>query len=426
MPCSEPAQAVGRKKAIGVMAKPIGPICNLDCRYCYYLKKKELFPQTRNYRMKEPLLERFVAQYIAAQQGSHIQFIWQGGEPTLLGIPFFEKVVDLQRRHCPPGKTISNAIQTNGTLIDQAWARFFRQNDFLVGISIDGPRRIHDRHRLNRKGRPSFDAVMAGLGALQAAGVDYNVLTVVSRRNTPHGKETYHFLRSLGVQYMQFIPLVKRHPGEGAAVCRPEIGAQVADVAVTAESVRPEGFGRFLCDVFDTWIKCDVGKISVQYFDLHIGLWAGMPAALCVHAPTCGTALVIEHNGDIFACDHYVFPEYRLGNLSDTDLASIAASPFLQTFGQDKLDGLSPECRACRYLPLCFGGCPKDRFVRTKGSDVPQNYLCASYRHYFAHTAPAMQRMAQLIRQGRSLAEFMAPRKGGARTGPQGPGPQPG
>lgn len=426
MPNSEAAQAVGRTKAFGVMAKPIGPICNLDCTYCYYLKKKTLFPQTRNYKMEEPLLERFVAQYIAAQQGRHIQFVWQGGEPTLLGVPFFEKVVDLQRRYCPPGKTISNAIQTNGTLVDQAWAQFFRQNDFLVGISIDGPRRMHDRHRLDRKGRPSFDAVMAGLGALQAAGVDYNVLTVVSRRNTPHGKEIYSFLRSLGVQFMQFIPLVERLHKDGSVGGPPDIDAQVADVAVTAESVRPDGFGRFLCDVFDTWVKRDVGQISVQYFDLHIGLWAGMAASLCVHAPTCGTALVIEHNGDIYACDHFVYPEYRLGNLNDTDLTALAASPFLQRFGQDKLEGLSPGCRACRYLSLCFGGCPKDRFARMKGRDVPQNYLCASYQHYFAHTAPAMQRMAQLIRQGRSPAEIMPPRNGGAEAGPQRPPAKPG
>ncbi|OHC57023.1 MAG: anaerobic sulfatase maturase [Rhodobacterales bacterium RIFCSPHIGHO2_02_FULL_62_130] len=419
MPNSEAAQAVGRTKAFGVMAKPIGPICNLDCTYCYYLKKKTLFPQTRNYKMEEPLLERFVAQYIAAQQGRHIQFVWQGGEPTLLGVPFFEKVVDLQRRYCPPGKTISNAIQTNGTLVDQAWAQFFRQNDFLVGISIDGPRRMHDRHRLDRKGRPSFDAVMAGLGALQAAGVDYNVLTVVSRRNALHGKEIYYFLRSLGVKYMQFIPLVERLHKDGSVGGPPDIDAQVADVAVTAESVRPDGFGRFLCDVFDTWVKRDVGQISVQYFDLHIGLWAGMAASLCVHAPTCGTALVIEHNGDIYACDHFVYPEYRLGNLHDTDLTALAASPFLQTFGQDKLEGLSPGCHACRYLSLCFGGCPKDRFAQMKGRDVPQNYLCASYRHYFEHTAPAMQRMAQLIRQGRSPAEIMPPRNGGAEAGPQ-------
>lgn len=381
-----------------VMAKPGGPLCNLDCAYCFYVGKTALFPGLRP--MDEPLLERYVRDYIAAQPGDEAVFYWQGGEPTLLGVDFFRRVVALQRRHRPAGMRVSNALQTNGVRLDGEWARFLADERFLVGLSLDGPRRLHDRHRRDRQGRPSFDAVLAGLELLQRHGVAVNTLTVVHRDNCRHGRDIYRFLKGLGVAVMQFVPLVERCRADGTLAAPPPADG---DAVPAPWSVPPGGFGAFLCAVFDDWVRTDVGRVFVQLFDVHLALSAGLPSPLCVFAETCGTSLAMEHDGSLYACDHYVYPDYRLGRLGEAALAELAAAPVLQAFGAAKRDGLPADCRACRYLPLCHGGCPKHRFAPGGG-----NYLCPSYRRYFAHVAPAMAEMAALLAAGRAPAEVMA------------------
>lgn len=388
----------GSRRAGGpftVMAKPIGPRCNLDCRYCYYTEKQRLYPRNAGLRMSGETVEVFVRDYMASQVGPEITFVWQGGEPTLLGLAFFEKVVELQRRHRPAGTIVRNALQTNGTLLDRRWARFLRDEGFLLGLSIDGPRRLHDRYRVTRKGAPTFDSVLGALRLLRDEGVAFNTLTVVHRHNAAHGRAIYRFLRGEGVRYMQFIPLVERHRSDGSLAGPP---AQDPVAAVTPWSVPPGGFGTFLCDVFDAWVRHDVGAVSVQLFDVHLALWAGLPPGLCVFAETCGRCLVMEHNGDVYACDHYVYPAYRLGNLHDKSLHALADDPAQRRFGYDKREGLPRACRDCAFLFACNGGCPKHRFARTADGEAGLNYLCPSYRRYFTHVAPTMRRMAAFLR----------------------------
>lgn len=377
-----------------VMVKPVGPQCNLDCSYCYYTEKQLLFP-SGSLRMKDDLLATFIRQYMEGHEGREITFMWQGGEPTLLGIAFFERVLELQRQYLPAGKVVRNALQTNGTLLDRRWARFLREHDFLVGLSIDGPRRLHDRYRVTKKGLPTFDVVLGALRLLRDEGVDFNTLTVVHRDNAAHGKEIYRFLRGEGVRFMQFIPLVERL-GPGGGLAGPPGQDPVA--AVTRWSVLPGGFGTFLCDVFDSWVRRDVGSVFVQLFEVHLALWAGLPSSLCVFAQTCGRCLVMEHNGDVFACDHYVYPDYRLGNLRERSLRDLAGDEAQRRFGRDKRDGLPPACRSCAYLPVCGGGCPKHRFARTPEGAAGLNYLCPSYRRYFGHVGPTLRRMAGALR----------------------------
>lgn len=377
-----------------VMVKPVGPQCNLDCSYCYYTEKRRLFPSA-SLRIKDDLLATFIRQYMDGHQGREITFMWQGGEPTLLGTGFFERILELQRQYRPAEKAVRNALQTNGTLLDRRWARFLRENDFLVGLSIDGPRRLHDRYRVTKKGLPTFDVVLGALRLLRDEGVDFNTLTVVHRDNAAHGKEIYRFLRGEGVRFMQFIPLVERLGLDGGLAGPP---GQDPSAEVTRWSVLPGGFGTFLCDVFDSWVRRDVGSVFVQLFEVHLALWAGLPSSLCVFAETCGRCLVMEHNGDLFACDHYVYPGYRLGNLRERSLRDLADDEAQRRFGRDKRDGLPPVCRSCAYLPVCGGGCPKHRFARTPDGAAGLNYLCPSYRRYFGHVGPTLRRMAGALR----------------------------
>jgi len=408
-PVREPGDdSSGRRQgdSFSVVIKPIGPKCNLACRYCYYLDKDQLYPKARRFRMSDRVLEAFTRDYIGARRNeAEITFVWQGGEPTLLGRGFFRKALEFQRRYRPPGLRISNALQTNGTLLNERWVAFLREHDFLVGLSIDGPRRLHDRYRATRKGAPTFDAVMRALRLLRREQVEFNTLTVVHRANARHGREVYRFLRGEGVRFMQFIPLVERLGGNGS-LAAPLVGPTAPnDTQIVAPwSVPAQGFGRFMGAVFDEWVRRDVGSIFVQLFDVQLGLWSGQPSTLCVHAETCGQALALEHNGDLYTCDHFVYPGHRLGNIKNRAIDDLARLPRQRRFGQDKRDSLPRCCRECAFLFACNGGCPKHRFAHTPDGQPGLNYLCPSYKYFFAHTSPTMRVMAGLLHAGRPPA----------------------
>ncbi|MFN4244219.1 MAG: anaerobic sulfatase maturase [Tepidisphaerales bacterium] len=419
-----------------VMAKPIGPICNLDCRYCFYLEKEAIYAGERKWAMPDDVLEGFIRQYIQSQDVPEVSFAWQGGEPTLLGVRFFERVVELQKRYAD-GRVIHNALQTNGTLLDDAWGRFLRRENFLVGISIDGPEDLHDAYRRDKKGGGSYRAVMAGLRTLKTHGVTFNTLTVVSNRNVGEPQRVYNFLKGVGSTYMQFIPLVERvatavplHVGgrpwnEGRTLLgppRPDGSGDTrgaADVGgvggeVSPWTVAPEAYGRFLCEVFDLWLKKDVGRVFVQLFEVALGKWmeklgyGAVGGGLCVFAETCGDALAMEHNGDVYACDHYVYPEYRLGNLRETPLRHMVDSAVQRKFGTDKRDTLPSYCRRCDVRFACNGECPKHRFATTPDGEAGLNYLCPAYQRFFRHIDGPMRAMARALAMGRPAAEALA------------------
>jgi uncharacterized protein len=390
-----------------IMTKPIGPICNLDCTYCFYLEKEKLYPDTRQWKMAPEVLERYIEQYIAAQPGNEVQFAWQGGEPTLLGLDFFRNLVDLQQRHAG-GKAIHNALQTNGTLIDDEWAEFLAEQRFLVGVSIDGPRELHDCYRVDKGQAPTFDRVMRGIGKLKTHRADFNTLTVVNRQNSQYPLEVYRFLKEIGSGFMQFIPVVERKTAEpakdGLVLIQPSWDRTAE---VTEWSVEPMAYGMFLARIFDEWVKKDVARHYVQQFDVALESWMGMEASLCVFRKTCGAALAMEHTGDVYSCDHYVYPENKLGNVMETDLAAMAASEQQRRFGNDKRDSLPRMCRTCDVRFACNGECPKHRFAITPDGEAGLNYLCAGYKYFFHHIDPYMQFMAKELRAGRPPANIM-------------------
>jgi uncharacterized protein len=390
-----------------VMAKPAGAACNLACSYCFYLGKEELYPDVRHLRMSEEVLESFIRQYIESQPTPEISFAWQGGEPTLLGVDFFRKVVELQQRYALPGKTITNTLQTNATRLDDEWCRFFKAHNFLLGVSLDGDAAVHDRYRVDRMGRPTHGTVMDGLALLKQHGVEFNLLTVVNRANAGRPKERYRFLKAHGSGFLQFIPLVERDAPEGSFAMPPGPAGEGKAVAVSQASVPSEAWGDFLIGVFDEWVRQDVGRVFVQYFDCLLGAWMGLPASLCVFAPTCGRALALEHNGDLYACDHYVYPEYRLGNLCETPLVDLVRSDPLERFGRFKEETLPRQCRDCDVLFACRGECPKHRFAATHEGKPGLNYLCAGLQRFLRHIGPAMRTMAALVKAGRPAAEIM-------------------
>ena len=392
------------------MAKPNGPRCNLDCTYCYYLEKERFYPDTKKFRMPDDVLETYVRDYIAAHaktEAPEIWFSWQGGEPTILGVDFFRRVVELEKKYAPPGRTVRNAFQTNGTLLDDEWAEFFKANDFLVGLSIDGPREIHDRYRIDRAERPTFDKVMAAVDLLKRHEVEFNALTVIQRQNARKPREVYRFLKETGFEFIQFIPIVERTEDGETLVGAPQQDEEGLKARVTPWSVLPKDYGNFLVGVFDEWIKEDVGKIFVQYFDVQLGLWMGGPAGLCWFAETCGLGLAMEHNGDLYACDHYVYPEYLLGNIMETSIEDLVTSPVQTRFGEDKRDSLPRQCRECEYKFACNGGCPKHRFFETRDGEPGLNYFCESYMRFFNHAAPYLRTMADLVHRGRPAADIM-------------------
>lgn len=382
-----------------VMTKPMGPRCNIDCSYCYYLEKEALYPEEKRFRMSEAMLETYTRELIgaavAAGQGE-VAFAWQGGEPTLAGLGFFRRAVELQRALAPPGLRVSNSLQTNAMLIDADWAAFLAQENFLLGVSIDGPRALHDRYRRDRAGRGTHDAVMAGLAHLRAAGVEFNILCTLHRANVGKGKELYRYLRDLGTTHLQFIPIVERRAPAGGLARAPEIDADPG-LAVTEWSVSPRAYGKFLCETFDIWYRQDVGRVFVQFFDVQVGLWRGLPSALCVFAETCGTGLALEHNGDLYACDHYVYPEFRLGNIARAPIGALAGSARAAQFGAAKRDALTAQCRACAYRFACHGGCPKHRIARARDGEAGHNYFCESYMMFFRHAGERLAALAARI-----------------------------
>lgn len=384
------------------MSKPIGPICNLDCEYCYYLHKEDLYPGTTSWRMTGETLETYIRQYIEAQPAGaeEITFAWQGGEPTLLGVDFFRRAVEIQRQHCPPKTRIANALQTNGVLLDDEWAEFFRDNGFLIGLSIDGPAELHDRYRYDTKGQPTFRKVLQALRLLKRHEVEFNALVVVNRHNGDHGRRVYTYLRDNGVRYMQFIPIVEQ-AGVGLHAEPP------SEDPVSSRSVRPAQFGDFLIAVFDEWVRRDVGQVFVQIFDQALSAWMGLEPSLCVFRKQCGRALALEHNGDLYCCDHYVEPDYKLGNIHELPIVELADSARQREFGAAKETTLPRYCRECEVLFACNGECPKNRFTRTPDGEEGLNWLCAGYRMFFNHIDPVMRLMATELRSGRSAANVM-------------------
>lgn len=395
-----------------IMTKPIGPICNLDCKYCFYLEKEKLYPDSGGFRMPETVLEAFVRDYIASQRTPEITFAWQGGEPTLLGVSFFRKAVEFQKRYAN-GRKILNSFQTNGTLLDDEWGEFLSKNDFLIGLSVDGPAHLHDAYRVDKRQNPTFAKVMEGLGVLKKHGVSFNTLTVVNRKNSLHPGEVYQFLKEIGSEFLQFIPLVERKADQKANPhgldLAPPPQAETedsADCPVTPWSVRAPDYGNFLISIFDAWVRRDVGKTFVQLFDVALGNWLHMPGGLCVFSERCGTALALEHNGDLYACDHYVYPEFFRGNILHHSMSDLVASPEQIKFGNDKSDSLPTYCRKCSVRFACHGECPKHRFIRTPDGEEGLNYLCPAYKRFFAHIDPHMQTMAALLRSGHAPAEI--------------------
>src|SRR5690606_34957855 len=362
-------------RSFHLMTKPRGAICNLDCQYCYFLSKERLYPDS-SFRMSENMLEEYTRQYIEAQQVPEVTFAWQGGEPTLMGLEFFEMAVRYQQKHKKPGMRILNSFQTNGVLLDDAWCTFFKANDFLIGLSVDWPRHLHDAYRVDKGGQPTFERVMRGRACLEKHGVDYNVLGTVHAANGDHGLEIYKFFRDeLKVNFIQFIPIVERANDTGF-----QEGSAVTERSVTAEQ-----YGRFLIEIFDEWVLHDVGRVFVQIFDVALAAWTGNRPGLCIFEETCGAALALEHNGDVYSCDHFVEPAHKLGNLQFIPLAELVGSAQQQRFGQAKRDTLPRYCRECEVRFVCNGGCPKDRFIETPDGEPGLNYLCAGYRAFFNH-----------------------------------------
>jgi len=380
-----------------VLAKPSGPICNLDCEYCFFLSKEALYPGDR-FRMSDDVLDAYVRQVLESQAGPEVTVAWQGGEPTLMGVDFFRRALATVAEYRKPGQQVHHTIQTNGTLLNDEWCELFAEHNFLVGISIDGPPELHDVYRVDKRGNPTFDKVRRGLELLRQHGVDFNVLCTVNAANQEHGVEVYRYFRDdLGVRYIQFIPIVERDN---------ETGFQEGDT-VTDRSVDSDAWGRFMIEVFDEWVVADVGTVFVQAFDAALASWMHLPASVCVFAETCGNALALEHNGDLYSCDHFVEPNYLLGNITQTHMVELVASPKQRAFGDAKRDTLPRYCLECDVRFACNGECPKNRFTLTPDGDPGLNYLCSGYRAFFTHIDGPMRIMADRLRHGGYADEVM-------------------
>lgn len=383
--------------AFHIMAKPSGSACNLSCDYCFFLKKERLYPGS-NFRMSDLVHEAYIKQLFEAHRVPQVTVAWQGGEPTLMGLDFFRRSIELQKKHQRPGLKVENSFQTNGILLDDDWCRFFRQNNFLIGLSLDGPKELHDFYRKDKGGRGTFNRVMRAVQLLKEHNVEFNILCSVNSKNADHPLDVYRFFRDeIDVHFLQFIPIVERDNESGF-----QEGSRVVD-----RSVRPEQWGRFLIEIFDEWVKRDVGRTFVLNFDGALAGWLGMAGTLCIFGPTCGLGLALEHNGDLYSCDHFVEPGFYLGNIMTTPLANLVALEKQRRFGQDKRDTLPGYCRKCRFLFACNGECPKNRFIRTPDGEPGGNYLCAGYRAFFAHSDSHMRIMADLLRRGQNADGIM-------------------
>ncbi len=389
-----------RRAPFHLMAKPTGPLCNLNCSYCYYLKKEKLYGDSppKDWRMADDLLDHFIKSYLQSQPPGEVLFVWQGGEPSLCGLGFFKRVLELQRKHNQgnQNKEIRNSFQTNGTFLKEDWARFFATEGWLVGLSIDGPRELHDANRLYKGGKPSFDWVLRGIDLLRDQGVEFNTLSTINAANVRHPQEVYNFLKEIGSTFLQFLPVVEPLSPYG------ENGT------LSPQSISPQGYSSFLTALFDQWIQGDVGEVFVQNFEVALQAWSGRSPSLCVHAPVCGGELVLERNGDIYSCDHFVSPAYRLGNILQEELQDLVQGEKQRAFGLDKLQGLCSRCRNCRYLPACNGDCPKHRFVPEGNGRI--SHLCQGGEgllRYFHHIEPFMEHLGRLILEGRPAREGM-------------------
>ena len=392
-------------KPLYVMLKPAGAHCNLACKYCYYLEKNKLYPTAQRHLMSDEMLEQFTREYIEAQTMNQVLFTWHGGEPLLRSIDFYRKALSLQQKYAG-GRHIDNVIQTNGTLLTDEWCEFFAQNHWLVGISIDGPQPDHDHYRLTAAGKPSWKKVMQGIKLLKKHGVEWNAMAVVNAYNANHPLEFYRFFKENGCQFLQFTPIVER-------LTRHEDGRTLASLADKVEislseaSVAPEQWGYFLCAIFDEWVRKDVGKIFVEIFDCTLANWMGISPGICAYSKECGHAGVMEHNGDVYSCDHFVFPEYKLGNIRDHSLIDMLYGEQQQEFSRLKHSSLPRQCKECGMEFACHGECPKNRFMKDKYGDSGLNYLCPGYYHYYQHVAPYMDYMKQELMSQRPPSNIM-------------------
>lgn len=392
-------------KPLYVMLKPAGAHCNLACKYCYYLEKNKLYPTAQRHLMSDEMLEQFTREYIEAQTMSQVLFTWHGGEPLLRSIDFYRKALSLQQKYAG-GRRIDNVIQTNGTLLTDEWCEFFAQNHWLVGISIDGPQPDHDHYRLTAAGKPSWKKVMQGIKLLKKHGVEWNAMAVVNAYNANHPLEFYRFFKENGCQFLQFTPIVER-------LTRHEDGRTLAsladkdEISLSEASVAPEQWGYFLCAIFDEWVRKDVGKIFVEIFDCTLANWMGISPGICAYSKECGHAGVMEHNGDVYSCDHFVFPEYKLGNIRDHSLIDMLYGEQQQEFSRLKHSSLPRQCKECDMEFACHGECPKNRFMKDKYGDSGLNYLCPGYYHYYQHVAPYMDYMKQELMSQRPPSNIM-------------------
>lgn len=392
-------------KPLYVMLKPAGAHCNLACKYCYYLEKNKLYPTAQRHLMSDEMLEQFTREYIEAQTMNQVLFTWHGGEPLLRSIDFYRKALSLQQKYAR-GRRIDNVIQTNGTLLTDEWCEFFAQNHWLVGISIDGPQPDHDHYRLTAAGKPSWKKVMQGIKLLKKHGVEWNAMAVVNAYNANHPLEFYHFFKENGCQFLQFTPIVER-------LTRHEDGRTLAsladkdEISLSEASVAPEQWGYFLCAIFDEWVRKDVGKIFVEIFDCTLANWMGISPGICAYSKECGHAGVMEHNGDVYSCDHFVFPEYKLGNIRDHSLIDMLYGEQQQEFSRLKHSSLPRQCKECDMEFACHGECPKNRFMKDKYGDSGLNYLCPGYYHYYQHVAPYMDYMKQELISQRPPSNIM-------------------
>ncbi|EOR93634.1 Putative arylsulfatase regulatory protein [Arcticibacter svalbardensis MN12-7] len=390
-----------------ILANPTGPICNLNCTYCYYLEKEKIYPGTSSFKMTEQTLEVFTRKYIHEQPGPEVTFVWQGGEPSLLGLEYYKKALQFQQKY-GSGKRIHNSFQTNGVLLNEEWCLFFKEHDFLIGISIDGPKELHDKYRLDKGGHGTFSKVMAAIELLKKHQVKFNTLTVINNINCDHPLEVYRFLKQIGSQYLQFIPIVEQVAEgvlpEGVVLLSPDYAGKTT---LAPWSVSPLKFGKFLVAIFNEWVKKDVGRYFVQIFDATLANEAGVSPGICVFSERCGNALAVEHNGDLYSCDHYVYPEYKLGNIHSTSLKKVLLSDEQRQFGLNKYDSLPRQCKECDVYSYCKGECPKNRFLVSRTNEGGLNYLCEGYKLFFRHAKPYMKYMNNELLHQRSPAHVM-------------------
>ncbi len=388
-----------------VFAKPVGSICNLGCHYCYYLKKEHLYPEGESFRMSDDILEEYIVQHIKASPSRVIRFSWHGGEPTVLGLDYFRKIVALQRKHRPSNRRIANGIQTNGTLLDEDWCRFLAAESFAVGLSLDGPQEMHDRYRVTKSQKPTHEQAMHGYELLRQHRIYCDILCVVNEYNVQYPIQVYRFFKQIGARYISFLPLVEPNPDAGGGVSH--------------RTVPAEALGVFLCLIFDEWMEQDIGRIKVQIFEEAATTAFGQEHGLCIFRKTCGDIPVIEHNGDFFSCDHFVDAEHRLGNIQETPFVELLESPAQRAFGQAKLDTLPRYCQTCEVRAMCNGGCPKNRFIQTPDGEPGLNYLCAGYKSFFRYCHPFVSELAAVWRQGIPERQTPPVQVASARTGPK-------